>query len=109
MIKLKEARAYAVCLVSKHSLAYTHTHSLAYTNTHKYTAWHTLIHTNTQPGIHSYTQTHSLAASEDPLGVTVGGILGHAICTGAAVMGGRHLAAHINEKTVSVRAPEWCV
>ena len=30
----------------------------------------------------------------------LGGILGQAICTGAAVLGGRHLAAHINERTV---------
>lgn len=45
---------------------------------------------------------HRLAASEDVIGVTLGGILGHAICTGAAVMGGRHLASHINEKHVAV-------
>lgn len=43
-----------------------------------------------------------LAASEDVVGVTLGGIVGHAICTGAAVMGGRHLATHINEKAVAV-------
>lgn len=44
-----------------------------------------------------------LAASIDMLGVSLGGILGHAICTGVAVLGGRHLAAHIREKTVAVR------
>jgi len=44
-----------------------------------------------------------LAASEDPFGVTLGGILGHMVCTGAAVLGGRHLASHIDEKTVGVR------
>ena len=33
-------------------------------------------------------------------GVTAGGIVGHAICTGAAVLGGRHAAAHIDERTV---------
>ncbi|KAF5842153.1 hypothetical protein DUNSADRAFT_8840 [Dunaliella salina] len=53
-------------------------------------------------GDRSQIATIGLAASEDPLGVTVGGILGHAICTGAAVLGGRHLAAHINEKTVAI-------
>eukprot|EP00955_Chlamydomonas_euryale_P037270 350708-Chlamydomonas_euryale.AAC.3 len=42
----------------------------------------------------------SLAASEDVVGVTLGGILGHMICTGAAVVGGRHLAEHIDERTV---------
>ena len=45
---------------------------------------------------------HSLAASEDPVGVTLGGILGHMVCTGAAVIGGRHLATHIDEKSVGV-------
>jgi putative Ca2+/H+ antiporter (TMEM165/GDT1 family) len=34
------------------------------------------------------------------VGVTLGGIVGHAVCTGAAVLGGRHLASHINERTV---------
>ena len=43
-----------------------------------------------------------LAAQEDVVGVALGGILGHMICTGAAVIGGRHLAAHINERTVGV-------
>jgi hypothetical protein len=46
--------------------------------------------------------TIGLAASTDVYGVTLGGILGHALCTGAAVLGGRQLAAHINERTVSV-------
>lgn len=36
------------------------------------------------------------------LSVTLGGVLGHAICTGAAVLGGRHLASHIDERVVSV-------
>ncbi len=34
--------------------------------------------------------------------MTIGGILGHCACTGAAVIGGRHLASHINEHTVAV-------
>jgi Uncharacterized protein family UPF0016 len=36
------------------------------------------------------------------VGVTLGGILGHSICTGAAVLGGRQLATHIQERTVHV-------
>lgn len=45
-----------------------------------------------------------LAASIDMVGVTLGGILGHSICTGVAVLGGRQMAAHIREKTVAVRS-----
>ncbi len=43
-----------------------------------------------------------LAASQDVVGVTLGSILGHAACTAVAVIGGKHLAAHIDEKTVGV-------
>ena len=46
--------------------------------------------------------TIGLAASTDVVGVTLGGILGHAICTGAAVIGGRQLSAHIDERMLSV-------
>ena len=53
-------------------------------------------------GDRSQIATIGLAASEDVVGVTLGGILGHMVCTGAAVLGGRHLATHINEKTVAI-------
>ncbi len=43
-----------------------------------------------------------LAAASDVVGVTLGGILGHALCTGAAVLGGKHLAMHINERMVAL-------
>ena len=46
--------------------------------------------------------TIGLAASTDVIGVTLGGILGHAICTGAAVIGGRQLSAHIDERMLSI-------
>jgi putative Ca2+/H+ antiporter (TMEM165/GDT1 family) len=42
-----------------------------------------------------------LAAASNVWGVTAGGVLGHAVCTGAAVLGGRHLAEHINERAVA--------
>jgi putative Ca2+/H+ antiporter (TMEM165/GDT1 family) len=42
-----------------------------------------------------------LAAARDPVGVTLGGILGHAICTGGAVISGKFAAARISERTVS--------
>lgn len=53
-------------------------------------------------GDRSQIATIGLAASEDVYGVTIGGILGHCACTGAAVIGGRHLASHINEHTVAI-------
>ena len=46
--------------------------------------------------------TIGLAASTDVLGVTLGGIFGHALCTGAAVLGGRHAASLIDERTLSI-------
>jgi Ca2+/H+ antiporter, TMEM165/GDT1 family len=52
-------------------------------------------------GDRSQIATIALAAAKNPYGVTVGGCLGHACCTGLAVMGGRMLAARISEKTVS--------
>ncbi|KAK9818180.1 hypothetical protein WJX72_008306 [[Myrmecia] bisecta] len=53
-------------------------------------------------GDRSQIATIGLAASIDPYGVTLGGILGHMICTGVAVVGGRQLATRISERTVSI-------
>jgi putative Ca2+/H+ antiporter (TMEM165/GDT1 family) len=53
-------------------------------------------------GDRSQISTIGLAASQDVVGVIIGSVLGHALCTGAAVMGGRHLATHINERTVGI-------
>lgn len=52
-------------------------------------------------GDRSQIATIALAAAKNPYGVTVGGCLGHCMCTGVAVMGGRMLAARISEKTVA--------
>lgn len=52
-------------------------------------------------GDRSQIATIALAAAKDPVGVTIGGCLGHSMCTGLAVVGGRMLAARISEKTVS--------
>ncbi len=52
-------------------------------------------------GDRSQIATIALAAAKDPIGVTVGGILGHCFCTGLAVIGGRLLAARISEKAVA--------
>ena len=51
-------------------------------------------------GDRSQIATIALAAHKDPYGVTVGGVLGHAMCTGLAVVGGRYLAGKIPERTV---------
>jgi Ca2+/H+ antiporter, TMEM165/GDT1 family len=51
-------------------------------------------------GDRSQIATIALAAAKHPIGVTIGGCLGHSFCTGMAVIGGRMLAARISEKTV---------
>lgn len=52
-------------------------------------------------GDRSQIATIALAAAKDPVGVTIGGCLGHSICTGMAVLGGRMLASRISEKSVA--------
>ncbi|MFB2773000.1 TMEM165/GDT1 family protein [Pelatocladus sp. BLCC-F211] len=46
--------------------------------------------------------TIALAAGNNPVGVTTGAILGHAICAAIAVIGGRMLAGRISEKTLTI-------
>jgi Ca2+/H+ antiporter, TMEM165/GDT1 family len=53
-------------------------------------------------GDRSQITTISLAAAQSPLGVTLGGGLGHIVCTGAAVLGGRSLASVIDPQTVNM-------
>jgi hypothetical protein len=45
-----------------------------------------------------------LAAAEDPLGVGVGGFVGHALCTLVAVLGGYTLSKYICERYIHVSA-----
>lgn len=45
--------------------------------------------------------TIALAASNNPVGVTIGAILGHSVCTAIAVIGGRMLAGYISERTLT--------
>ena len=40
------------------------------------------------------------AAAREPFGVTLGATIGHALCTGLAVIGGKMLASSISERTV---------
>jgi Ca2+/H+ antiporter, TMEM165/GDT1 family len=52
-------------------------------------------------GDRSQIATIALASSKNPFGVIIGGLVGHALCTGLAVVGGRMLAARISERTVA--------
>lgn len=53
-------------------------------------------------GDRSQISTITLAADASPLGVTVGGIIGHGICSSLAVWGGRLLASKISQRTVAL-------
>lgn len=53
-------------------------------------------------GDRSQIATIAMAAAQEPFGVVVGGLIGHALCTGIAVVGGRMLAAKISERTVAL-------
>jgi putative Ca2+/H+ antiporter (TMEM165/GDT1 family) len=53
-------------------------------------------------GDRSQLTTIILGARENALGVSLGGVLGHAFCTGLAVMGGRLIATKISVKTVTI-------
>ncbi|KAJ7943192.1 GDT1-like protein [Quillaja saponaria] len=53
-------------------------------------------------GDKSQLATIGLAADENPFGVVLGGIVGQALCTTAAVIGGKSLASQISEKIVAL-------
>ncbi|OAY60392.1 GDT1-like protein 4 isoform X2 [Manihot esculenta] len=53
-------------------------------------------------GDKSQLATIGLAADEDVFGVIMGGVLGQAICTVAAVLGGKSLASRISERLVTI-------
>ena len=53
-------------------------------------------------GDRSQIATIALASAKDPIGVTLGGIIGHSLCTGVAVIGGKLLASKISERHVNL-------
>lgn len=53
-------------------------------------------------GDRSQLATIILAARENIFGVIVGGVIGHSICTGLAVLGGRMIAQKISVRTVTI-------
>jgi Ca2+/H+ antiporter, TMEM165/GDT1 family len=46
--------------------------------------------------------TIALSASNNPYGVTIGAVLGHAICAMIAVIGGKLIAGRISERTITL-------
>lgn len=52
-------------------------------------------------GDRSQIATIAMAAAQNALGVCLGAVLGHSLCTGIAVIGGRMLASRISERTVA--------
>lgn len=53
-------------------------------------------------GDRSQIATIALAAAKNPYGVTLGGIVGHSICTGGAVLFGNLIAARISQRNVNI-------
>jgi len=53
-------------------------------------------------GDRSQISTIALAAAKNPYGVTLGGIVGHAICTGGAVFFGNLIAQKVSHRTVNI-------
>lgn len=53
-------------------------------------------------GDRSQITTIAMATSQNPFGITGGAVIGHAICTGIAVIGGRFLATKISVKMVTL-------
>lgn len=53
-------------------------------------------------GDRSQIATITLSTTKSALGVTLGAVLGHCVCTGVAVLGGKLLASRISERSVAI-------
>eukprot|EP00210_Caulerpa_lentillifera_P006679 g6382.t1 len=53
-------------------------------------------------GDRSQIATITLSSHLDPIGVTIGAIVGHALCTGLAVIGGQLIAMRISQRTAAI-------
>jgi putative Ca2+/H+ antiporter (TMEM165/GDT1 family) len=53
-------------------------------------------------GDRSQLTTIILGSREDPIGVSIGGTIGHALCTAMAVIGGKLIAQKISVRTVTI-------
>lgn len=53
-------------------------------------------------GDRSQIATIAMAAAQDAYGVCLGAVIGHSLCTGLAVLGGRLLATRISERAVAL-------
>lgn len=53
-------------------------------------------------GDRSQIATIVMAAAKNPYGVTVGGVLGHFLCTGLAVVGGKYASTKISERAMTI-------
>ena len=53
-------------------------------------------------GDRSQIATIALGAQKEPFGVIFGGIIGHCMCTGVAVLGGKMISNHISERSVAL-------
>jgi len=53
-------------------------------------------------GDRSQIATIAMAAAQNAFGITIGACIGHALCTGLAVVGGRMLSSRISERAVAI-------